>query len=747
MGRKRSRLIALALAGASLAAASEVYAADRAFPPGSLIIPMDLAYQDSGLLQAYGLVFQLLRHNVHVYWVIDPTKVWHPQPCDTPGDECSWDCAEQGSGVRCPYPTAGPDFFASAQVLWDDAGTIAPGTAISSHGYRGGPFVIDAAERDAALPIIDAWNDKSAWAANPWAQRTVFQAVSVHQTTAEFTGYVRKEMVAAPTIAVFSDGNEDIATSYLRAAGIPQSNGSEFPAARCGAGDCGAGSPNPDMLTVPSVAGDMGTCDAPNLDHHNGQLFRDGVPAYCQIMSMHWAVTDRETVKCGGGACGADQASCGGKPITYHGHEVVAEVRAFLKFPVHFFAECQAVNAYENTTPNPAWPYLDDAERDGHFLTTQGSPPACSASQVCTDADFTCTAQGCSNGTQDCCLPKDVKEKGAGFLIASQPASDTVQILRQDTPYNQLDGEFATVGGSEPAYNLSSYLGTKYKNDREVTFITGPTGPGNQDVWMTGYLDGDCAIDVPVVKDLTDGGAAPVCGGKVSYLGGHKYGTAVPVSSNPSTQGTRLFLNALFEADCVTTDGQPKLSVSLTGDTELPVSSPEGAYTIRFDNAGLGTALDGELRLDFPDGVSVVDAGGGVASATSVVFSVGSIGAQNATSPPSGLSRSVRLQFPGKGAYTLSGQLGYRVGATSLTAGPVTLGVGVGVAAPQPDGGAGDAGDVDGGQSGGAAASPASADSGGCGCRTSPRPGSAAWLLLLAGAAAFARISKRRRAE
>jgi hypothetical protein len=28
-------------------------------------------------------------------------------------------------------------------------------------------------------------------------------------------------------------------------------------------------------------------------------------------------------------------------------------------------------------------------------------------------------------------------------------------------------------------------------------------------------------------------------------------GVAVPITRNPSTQGTRLFLNSLFEADCV----------------------------------------------------------------------------------------------------------------------------------------------------------------------------------------------------
>ena len=127
----------------------------------------------------------------------------------------------------------------------------------------------------------------------------------MHEATASFQGEVAKDMAAAPTIAVFSDGNEDIATSYLRAAGIPQSNGAEYPASKCGAGTCGPGTANPDMLTVPSIMGDMGTCDAVNSDHKNGALFtKDGLPAYCQIMSMHWAVTDRETVECEG-ACPA----------------------------------------------------------------------------------------------------------------------------------------------------------------------------------------------------------------------------------------------------------------------------------------------------------------------------------------------------------------------------------------------------------------------------------------------------------
>jgi MYXO-CTERM domain-containing protein len=366
-------------------------------------------------------------------------------------------------------------------------------------------------------------------------------------------------MIAAPSIAVFADGNEDIAQSYLLNAGIPQSNGLEFPGDKCGNDDCGPGTDNPDLLTVPSVAGDMGTCDQPSTDHRNGALFNsDGTPAYCQIMSMHWDVKKRETVECGGGDCPDDPADCAGEPITYHGHEVVAEVRAFLQYPTHFFAECQAVNAYENTVPNPEWPYLDDAGRRGHFLTTEGSPPLCPDGQCnpgAGEGDFECVTDGCGAGV-DCCLPKDDKEKGAGFMIADSPSP--YKVLRPDVAYMQYDGAFEPQGGSEPAYNLSSYLMTEYQNDRDVTFITAEDGPGVEDVWMTGYLDGECDIgEGPIVLARSNERAGTYCGGKVSYLGGHSY---------EGKRGQRLFLNALFEADCVTNADWPGEAGDSDGD-------------------------------------------------------------------------------------------------------------------------------------------------------------------------------------
>jgi hypothetical protein len=706
----------------------------RSFAEGSLIIPMDLAYQDRGMLQAYGLVFQLLRQGVPVYWVIDPDKTWHDAACDTAGDECTWDCAIEGSGVRCPYPTASPDFFAGATVLWSDTGALSAGESIASHGYRGGPFVVDSADADRARPIIDAWNDPAMWDANPWARRTVAEVVSVHETVGAFDGYVRKEMIAAPTIAVFSDGNEDIANGYLRAAGIPQSNGAEFPSGRCG-GVCGPGTANPDMLTVESIMGDMGTCDAPNLDHQNGSLFTaDGVPAYCQIMSMHWDVNDRETVECDGGGCPATQAECAGETFTYHGHEVVAEVRQFLTFPTHFYAECQAVNAYENTVPNPAWPYLDDDDRRGHFLTTTGTPPDC----PCTDGDFECVTGGC--GGRDCCLPRDIKELGAGFMIAAQPNASTIQILRPEIPYNQLDGAFGTTGGSEPAYNLSTYLGTTYIGDADVTFITGPTGPGEQDVWMTGFVDGTCDIGF---DEFMRPGECTL--GKVSYLGGHRYATSVPLSGNDGSQGTRLFLNALFEADCVTSAGQPAIALALAAasgpgidSARLPVDE---VVTATFTNTGAGAALDGTLTLVAPGGLEIVGSdAGGVVSGQEVTWDLGSIGPAGSAAPAPSGARGLTVHFIAEGSYDFTATLTYRVGVsvfTRVATYTVTVSPG-GTFDAGPSGLDGGVGGLDGGPGGGGGD--------GCGCRVAPHR-AMPWPLALGLAIALILARRLRRPE
>ena len=103
---KASTRLAVGLLVLALCVPRDGVAADRPFAAGTLIIPMDLSYQSRGMFQAYGLIYQLMKQGVHVHWVIDPNKTWHTAPCDTMANQCAWDCAIEGSGIKCPYPTA-----------------------------------------------------------------------------------------------------------------------------------------------------------------------------------------------------------------------------------------------------------------------------------------------------------------------------------------------------------------------------------------------------------------------------------------------------------------------------------------------------------------------------------------------------------------------------------------------------------------------------------------------------------------
>ncbi len=248
------------------------------------------------------------------------------------------------------------------------------------------------------------------------------------------------------------------------AAGIPDSLGQEWPDKK---DKDGLYEGYPDVLSVAEVRGPTDT------DNKDGALFdANGEPVYCELMTMHWDVKDR------------DEAA-------------IAEIREYLHHPVHFFAECQSVNAVENAV-------------NGRFLTPNG------------------------------------------YVISEQP--DAVDILNPHLPFSQLDGAFQTVGGSEPSYSLPP--GDSYFDDGVVMVTEAGTPIGQRDVWMTGYLDGECKINDVVVKKMGGPFSPPPpgtdCPGKISYLAGHKYSTNTPISSNLDSQGTRFFLNALFEADCIT---------------------------------------------------------------------------------------------------------------------------------------------------------------------------------------------------
>ncbi|MCX4243570.1 hypothetical protein [Paraliomyxa miuraensis] len=499
MAARRSRTpFGLATLLAGMLASLAPPAAAETFEAGAYIIPMDLDYQDDGMLRAYGLVYELLRNHVPVRWVIASGKGY--------GD---------------------PDFAAIAV----DVGSGAP----IDHQYRGGPFVVSVADANDAEPIITAW-------------QAVYPETAVHEATMPFSGEVARYLVVAPTIAMVADGNQDIARGYMQAAGIPDSTLS-----LAWAND------SPDMLDVDEL---MGPTD---VDHRDGLLFdADGDPVYCQLMSMHWGVNDANA-----------------------NPEVVAEVREYLNNPVHFFAECQAVNAFENLDPH------------GYFLTPNG------------------------------------------FLIGQRP--DEVDYHHMDSPFGQLDGPWESVGGSEPAYTLPP--GDSYKAG-DITMVTEAGTPeGVNDVWMTGFLDGQCPPD------------QHECGqyGKVSYLGGHEYRTDLPMSTNPDTWGTRMFLNSLFEAPCATVEGIPLVAVAV--DAPPHVNDPNVTLSVTYVNTSYTVALDAVLHDALPAGVTFVSASdGGMLVDGVVTWDLGNLG------PFEGGDVTIDVTLDAYGTYDNQAELDYRVG-------------------------------------------------------------------------------------
>ncbi|MBX7100183.1 MAG: DUF11 domain-containing protein, partial [Myxococcaceae bacterium] len=203
------------------------------FPAGSIVIPMDNTFQNTGMLRAYGLVHRLLRNNVPVSWVIATGKA-----------------------------ADGVDFVANAQNRESLA-------VIASANYRGGPFVVHASDKAAADPIINAWLAADA-------------VTVVHDATAPFQADVRRTLTAAPRIAVFQDGNESIAFDDLNAAGITDSTGAVW-------------SPTSvDLLTEAQIAGATATGAADGRLQSNGVPAYDHVTSMHYTAGANSAEVVRE---------------------------------------------------------------------------------------------------------------------------------------------------------------------------------------------------------------------------------------------------------------------------------------------------------------------------------------------------------------------------------------------------------------------------------------------------------------------
>ncbi len=474
----------------------------RTFEAGSLIIPMDLTYQDTGMLQAFGLVAMLVRHGVPVHRVIAAGKLrigWHA------------DCA------------------AVSRVLYDDSGRDPPDDPPSTRDYYTGPFVIDAADAVRAMPILKAWNEPRRWVTNPWAARSVFRTVSIHEATHPFDGNVSNTLVHVPRPAILADSREGEYARILRAAGIFQSDGAEFSDAPCLPGSCGPGTARPEFLPLSALMGDATPCfsnhgTAPGAHFADTTLFdAQGRPRFALVAAAGWTAEERETITCQGGVPCVDAVSTGNylpwvcfdPPLALHGHRVVNYLTAFSHALGGLFFMGEAAYALENAIADPYAPVFD-RDAIGHFVSQV--PPLRNC--PCEDTGLVCFPLGCRDATGvfvDCCLSPVAPARGAGVVPGGSSDRD-LSILSASHPPFQIDGSFHPSTGA---------LG-----------LFSPVHPDGTEVVMTPAHT--------IAHGATPGVLASE---RVLLLADFRPSVGTPVSSNPDTQVSRLFLNALFASE------------------------------------------------------------------------------------------------------------------------------------------------------------------------------------------------------
>ena len=552
------------------------------FPAGSLIIPMDVNYQNHGMLQAYGLVYRLIEHGVPVHWIVAADKALRAE-CD-PDAGCPWDCTDPIDGGPCRFQTLSPDFWTAATVVYDDAGLRSAGELLPLHGYRGAPFVIHADDAAAAGAVIDAWNDPALWPGAPWAARSVFSVVSVHEATAPFDApytYSPYILEFVPRPAIVADGREAEFAAVLRAAGIPQSDGTEFTDEPCAPGACGPGTARPDLLPQGVLLPEHHRClgTGPYLTA-TSLIDGDGRARYTSLALGGFTRAERETVVCQQAPCGrGTSANCFDSPLNFHGHRVLLHLRDFNAALGRIFALGEAAYALENAIRAPDWPHLDYAD-PGAFVI--GTPLRITC--PCLEPGFFCAEDACTsalNGVPyDCCLPTDPLLRGAGVVSVPAPEATCLETWNLSQRWLQFDGDLRAPLGPLGLLGLPEHN----PNDEMLQNLRGYIASDGD-----GYLGLTWYGDRILLADL-------------------RLGVALPVTAHPETNLARLFLNSLLDANRPVGDLAPVATLTVEPvweDCPEPLQPLRMRFHFLLESDTRTTADELRLELTLPTGVDL----------------------------------------------------------------------------------------------------------------------------------------------
>lgn len=217
-------------------------ATDVRFEQGSLIVPMQRAYQSQcGAVSAYGLIYRLLQKKVTVYWAVQPTKTSHHRcrnTVDTPVsiDGCDMEVAKESGWPVSLLKNSTGDFtdeFETFPSLDSRPASVNTGEAafrvnggVKRLRYMGGPFIIEAAEAAKAIQLLkddpDFEKFRGAEGGPNCAPGTAFN-VRVHRANNAFVAPIARIMnEVPPPIALVegSGGAVGILRQYLANAGL-----------------------------------------------------------------------------------------------------------------------------------------------------------------------------------------------------------------------------------------------------------------------------------------------------------------------------------------------------------------------------------------------------------------------------------------------------------------------------------------------------------------------------------------------
>ena len=591
-------------------------AVELRFEQGSLIIPMQKAYQDDcGVVSAYGLVYRLLQQNVTIYWGVNPAKASHHR------------CKNKANPTNAtpPVPTSDALFVDGCDVtvskdsgkpvsLLDASGNFVEDWSTYSSldvpnnmgeaafkvnkdrkflRYMGGPFIIDATDAPRALallkdPSLATYFSKFRTPAN-CASKGMGGAffVNIHRANNEFVAPIARIInEVPPPIALVRGvnssgvGSVEILVAYLQNAGlkstaVPDPNEGTFEKHGL---IYDVLDQDKDLISTPTYP--KGKLNAPDPLAPTKSFYK-------VMWAPHWDGIKDEYKGASSPPPGQDKVNT--KPDPKVLESGLNNIAAFVDSGNSIFNECASIATYENAW-NPATPpggsagseskYYNFDPTDSLEYITKGVTTGNEATRFFTGANkaagkpWGLLKAGNSQfyGGTDSTKPSKFVPDGRDCSDLPGNTTQECYVFKNASDLFTQKGDYPLTvqwGGVEA---FKPRVGTKYPDDTTVLFSTySPTASkSGWDMFMHRQKDNNRFK------------------GKVIYLAGHRY--------DLSAAGTRIVLNTLLNL-AFKPNGQELSRSEPVGDLYKPVpGSPEQKWRVLS-----GTFLDTPPQPLYPE--------------------------------------------------------------------------------------------------------------------------------------------------